>query len=433
MGAVRPERFSARALPPSILLSKRLHIDHGQWTDLVNMVLNTEDSNWEQGPLVVVCWIFHSLWLMTSLISHIIVTNKAPSHLTDTITMNQTPSHTHLEWEIIDLPDELWFDIMSYLHPPDLYSLGCTSHRFVPLLSHLFWHSRNLSTQLFNMCMVKKWMKFRSDTLKFSWGALTVDDFRSARLAGSMGFVNRGLVFSRPDSGWCIGEAFEEDGSWLGPSVVLVDHVVGERNKIEERNHPEGKTRSISTETLSSFQIEPILLGPPFFHWTYQLIATSPSLTRITLRHIKQRDSNQWRIIFRWLLEALRFHNVLETLTIDWCSGLDLETLLDFVSQLQSTLERLELMGPYSYSKSSSRHRHGGITLPRVKFIQARWKVWLGLVGEPMVQELGKRESRISVMQRRFPLLKYATIETRGGLNYIETWYVPIQSSYFNQ
>ncbi|TFK67086.1 hypothetical protein BDN72DRAFT_843521 [Pluteus cervinus] len=242
-----------------------------------------------------------------------------------------------------------------------------------------------------------------------------------------MGFVNKGMVFSkevtRVGVGWRVCAAFEEDGSWSGPSLALVDRAVEDSNKIEEKkkkHHPGRKTRSISTQTLWSFRIDPILLVPPFSHWTYQLIATSPSLTRITLRSIKQHDSNLWEAVFTSLLEALRFHKVLTTLVVDKCSGLDLQTLLDFVSRLPKTLGYLELIGQYSYSGSPSPVQ---ITLPRVKSIQARWEVLLGLVGKSRVLQTGEQEDAlISLMKKRFPSLACVIIEIHEDHNLVIRW-----------
>ncbi|TFK67085.1 hypothetical protein BDN72DRAFT_843520 [Pluteus cervinus] len=342
--------------------------------------------------------------------------------------MNQNARHTTRKQQlegIVDLPNELWLNIMTYLYPAELYALGCISHRFISLLSYSFWHSRNISAQLFNMCMVEEWMTFGKSRLKFSREELSVDDFRSSHLAGSMLFVNKGMVFSREvmkvGVGWCVC-AFREDGSWSGPSVVLAERVVESSNKIEEKKkHRLGrKTQSMATQTLRGFQIDPILLVPPFSHWTYQLIATSPSLTRLTLTSIKPSDSNLIKSVFTWLIEALRVHNVLTTLVVDKCSGLDSQTLLDFVNQLPNTLECLLLTGPYPYSESSSPMR---IALPTVRLIQARWEVLLALVGKSRVLQTEEEEDAlISLMKERFPALVCVKIEIQENHNLAIRW-----------
>ncbi|TFK67084.1 hypothetical protein BDN72DRAFT_843519 [Pluteus cervinus] len=348
--------------------------------------------------------------------------------------MNQSASHTKLQQGIIDLPNELWLNIMSYLYPVELFALGCASRRFKSLLSYLFWETRSISERLFNMCMEEECITFREqNSLKVSRGELSLEDFRSLHLAGSMdsvGLTRRGMVFSkavtRVGVAWRISSTFQQDGSWFGPSVMLVDGTMDDHDRSEEkRKHTYRRNaQPMLTQTLRSFRINPILLVSPFTHWAYQLIATSPSLTRISLRNVQQSDPNFWRNMFTWLLQALGFHKILTRLTVAKCSGLDLQTLLDFINRLPKTLKHLDVVGAYSETSSLLLVGNDGmIGFQRVKSIRGSWEVLLGLVGKSSVPRTEEEEDAlISLMKERFPALECVTIEIKDNHKLVIRW-----------
>ncbi|TFK66915.1 hypothetical protein BDN72DRAFT_843611 [Pluteus cervinus] len=222
--------------------------------------------------------------------------------------------------------------------------------------------------QLFNSCIEKGCTDFqvrKGNTPRFTWGDIGIRHFRLAKGADAEGMVlirklSR-VVFSEDvtvvGTGWRVYSTWKGKNWIPAPSLALVEG-------LEEKNQDgSGVVGRIEPKLTRLGIYTSLLVIPPFSNWTYQLIATSPSLTTLTLSKIQNLDSDLWKIVLTWLLEALKFHDVLKTLTFDNCFGLDLDPLLSFISGFEGTLENLRLTGSYPLSITLLLGRFRGMCL----------------------------------------------------------------------
>ncbi|TFK66928.1 hypothetical protein BDN72DRAFT_961381 [Pluteus cervinus] len=272
------------------------------------------------------------------------------------------------------------------------------------------WNGWKLGLQdLLNACIDAK-----CTSLEVSQGNCPVSAFSSRsspehlRLRDIISPLKRLLVYYHPTRegvGWYQSPRFSTQSS---AKIYQSCNIQLRRNK-----RPQLQTLTIYTKSL---------LCLPFSDWTYQLIATSSSLTTLVIDNVHLPNSLQWRIVLSWLLEALRFQGVLKSLTFGVCPGLELEPLLNFVEQFKKTLAHLTLTGLYTVQIPHAAQGLRGtfdknIELPKLATLHGSWQVLTRLVGildAPRTPD--ETREILELMTLRYPALEKMVIENPYGI-----------------
>ncbi|TFK66920.1 hypothetical protein BDN72DRAFT_879967 [Pluteus cervinus] len=164
----------------------------------------------------------------------------------------------------------------------------------------------------------------------------------------------------------------------------------------------------------------PLLVHPPFSNWTYQVIATTPSLTTLAVRNIPfgEKKALFWKAFLSWLLEALKFHNVLKSLTIENCPHLPTESLLRFVQQFKDTLIDLNLHCNVTPLPMPPRLREVDLKLPNLVSLSGSWPITMrlangygSLVDNPGSRSAGREREVLECLKSKFTALESLTID----------------------
>ncbi|TFK66929.1 hypothetical protein BDN72DRAFT_961382 [Pluteus cervinus] len=248
----------------------------------------------------------------------------------------------------------------------------------------------------------------------YLWGSTSFNPIGLLRLVPSM---RKRLVYWHGATRWGVGWDVTMDTPLRNhklflpyrPSLMLNDVSDGHRQFIQS---------SLTTLDIGT----PLLVHPPFSNWTYHVIVTTPSLTTLAIRNIPFGEKRDlfWRALLSWLLEALKFHNVLKSLTIENCPYLPTERILLFAQQFKDTLTDLKLLCNVTPLPKPAHLREVELDLPNLESLSTSWPmamrladgyVSLAQTNSPGARTSAREREMLEYLKYKFPALESLTID----------------------